>query len=148
MRITVERFIDCAWLMGFNNIHSAESHLLDSRFISDLSSCAASKGIEVHYIDFKEYTDPIEAITDVKNTEFRKAIDGVQQPTILIFDNCDSLSPLSCSLTFTLRSILTTQIDGNIKSFFIAKQKSLDMMFNNSKVAFYQSNYSITDRFK
>ncbi|GLS88976.1 hypothetical protein GCM10007916_00430 [Psychromonas marina] len=69
-----------------------------------------------------------------------------QQPTILIFDNCDSLAPLSCSLTFTLQPILTTQKDDNIKSIFIAKQKGLDMVFGNNKTALYQSNNWITDR--
>lgn len=157
MGITAERFIDCAWLLPLFEINSAESCLLDSGFITELSSIARSKGIAVHYINFKEYADPIEAITDVKNEGFKKTIEEVphggaymnvvvQQPAILIFDNCDSLSPLTCSLTFTLRSILTTQNDDKIKSIFIAKQKSLDMMFNNNdRAAFYQSNFSITE---
>lgn len=54
MRITAERFIDCAWLLSSYKISSAESSLLESTFIDDLSSIAKSKGIEVHYIDFKE----------------------------------------------------------------------------------------------
>lgn len=159
MRITAERFIDCAWLLPVSEINSAESSLLNSSFITELSSIARSRGIAVHYIDFKEYTDPIGAIMDVKNEGFKKAIEDVphgapymntvvQHPTILIFDNCDSLAPLNCTLTFTLRSILTTQVDDNIKSFFIAEQKSLDMMFNNSSAAFYRSNHSITERLK
>jgi len=57
MRMTAECFIDCAWLIDLNNISSAESSLLDSRFITELSSIARSKRIDVHYIDFKEYTD-------------------------------------------------------------------------------------------
>ena len=156
MRITAERFIDCAWLLPLFEINSAESSLLESTFIAELSPIAKSKGIEVHYIDFKEYEYPIDAIIDIKNEGFKKAVEEVphggaymnttvQQPTILIFDNCDSLAPLNCSLTFTLRSILTTQTDNNVKSIFIAKQKSLNMMFNNNKAAFYQSNNSITD---
>lgn len=155
MRITAERFIDCAWLLSSYKISSAESSLLESTFIDELSAIAKSKGIEVHYIDFKEYEDPLDALIDIKNEDFKKVIEevphggaymnsGLQEPKILIFDNCDSLAPLSCSLTFTLRSILTTQIDDNVKSIFIAKQKSLDMMFNNNKAAFYQSNSYLT----
>lgn len=158
MRITADRYIDCAWLLPLFEIGSAESSLLESSFIAELSAIAKSKGIEVHYIDFNEYEDPIDAFIDIKNEAFKKAVEGVvphggtymntvvQQPAILIFDNCDSLAPLNCSLTFTLRSILTTQNDDNIKSIFIAKKKSLDMMFSNNKAAFYQSNNWITDR--
>ncbi|WP_022940469.1 hypothetical protein [Psychromonas hadalis] len=155
MKITAERFIDCAWLLPLYEISSAESSLLERTFIHELSLIAKSKGIEVHYIDFKEYEDPLDALLDIKHEGFKKVIEevphggaylhsGLQEPTILIFDNCDSLAPINCSLTFTLRSILTTQIDNNVKSIFIAKQKSLDIMFNDSKAAFYQSNSYLT----
>jgi len=155
MKITAVKFIEHAWSLPLFEITSAESSLFERSFITELSEISKSKGIDVQYIDFKEYEDPIDAMIDIKNEGFRKVLEEVphggaymntfmQQPTILIFDNCDSLAPLNCSLTFKLRSILTTQKDDNIKSIFIAKQKSLDMMFNNCKAAFYQSNRNLT----
>ncbi|GLS88972.1 hypothetical protein GCM10007916_00390 [Psychromonas marina] len=157
MLTTAKRFIDNAWLLPLFEITSAESSLIETSFITELSAIAKLKGIEVHYIDFKEYEDPIAAFTDNKNENFKKVVEEVphggaylnavvQSPTILIFDNCDYLAPLNCSITYTLRSILTTQKDNNIKSIFIAKQKSLDMMFSDNRAAFYHSNFSITER--
>lgn len=151
--ISAQRYIDMAWEMPIG-INSADTALLDSRFIPELISLGKVSDIVIHYIDFSQYKDPVEAFMDSNNTPFKKIIENIPgpndwnaaapEPAILIFDNCDSLAPLNCSLTYTLRSILTTQLHDVIKSIFIAKKASLLLMFNDSKAAFYLSNRSIT----
>ncbi|MFT6905946.1 MAG: hypothetical protein ACJAS1_002609 [Oleiphilaceae bacterium] len=147
MTMTAERFIDCAWLLDFKII-SAESSLLDGNFITQVSSIAKSKGIDVQYLDFSCYKNPTKALTSPENESFLKAIEDGSQPRLLLFNNCDSLSPLSCSLTYSLRSVLTTRMSNNVQSVFVARQTSLDLMFTDSRAAFYHSNHTITERLK
>ena len=147
MTVTAGRFIELAWDLNLQ-IVSAESSLLDTDFIKEASALARAKGVEVHYLDFSRYKNPQEALTSAENVDFIRAIeieDSTQQ-RLLWFDNCDSLAPLSCNITYTLRSILTTRISTNTQSVFIAEQASLDLMFSNNKAAFYHSNYPITER--
>lgn len=52
---------------------------IEHSFITELSEIAKSKGIDVQYIDFKEYGDPIDTIIDIKNEGFRKTLEEVPQ---------------------------------------------------------------------
>ncbi|MGF1756655.1 hypothetical protein L4D76_01645 [Photobacterium sagamiensis] len=144
MRITAERFIDCAWILDLRII-SADSSLMDHRFIDEASKLAKAKEIDVQYLDFSRYNSAEEALTSHDNADFRNAIEDGTKPRLLWFYNCDSLAPLSCALTYSLRSVLTTRLTNNVQSVFIAKKTSLNLIFNNHDAAFYQSNFSITE---
>lgn len=141
MTITAERFVKCAWTLDFR-ITSAESRLLDSDFISTATALAQANEINVQYIDFSCYRSPEVALAS--NTSFLNAVEDGTKPRLLWFDNCDCLAPLDCSLTYSLRSLLTTRQSSNIQSVFIARQSSLELMFFNHEGAFFQSNFSIT----
>jgi len=144
MRITPKRFVDYVWMMDFKVI-SADSSMLDHNFISETSALAKMQNIDVQYLDFAKYEDPSEAITASENANFLKAIEGSNKPQLLWFDNCDALAPLDINLTFSLRSILTTQENRMIQAVFIARDDSLRLLFSDHHAAFYNSDYRITD---
>ncbi|WP_233353487.1 MULTISPECIES: hypothetical protein [Photobacterium] len=143
MKITAKCLIEYAWDMNLQII-SADSYLLRSGFIEEASELARKAGVDVQYLDFSRYDSPEEALKNPDNMNFLHAIEDDTKPRLLWFDNCDSLAPLSCSLTYSLRSQLTTRLTNNIQSVFIAKKEALDLMFNNYSAAFYHSNFSIT----
>lgn len=144
MRITPKRFIEGAWLMNFGII-SADVAVLERSFIAEATALAKAEGVDVQYLDFSKYEDPINALTANENIDFINGIEDDSKPRLLWFDNCDALAPLDVNLTFSLRSVLTTRYDGNVQAVFIASNNSLNLLFSNDRAAFYQSDFRITD---
>ncbi|MCG7585646.1 hypothetical protein [Photobacterium sp. OFAV2-7] len=145
MKITAKQLVEYAWDMNFQ-IMSADSYLLRDGFIEETSEIARKVGVDVHYLDFSLYDNPVEALTSLENKSFLHAIEDGTRPRLLWFDNCDCLAPLSCSLTYSLRSLLTTRSTNNVQCVFIARKEALELMFSNHSAAFYHSNFSITQQ--
>ncbi len=144
MRVSPKQLIDNAWILSLG-IMSAEKELLIHDFISKTSKLANNRSIVVGYIDFSQFASPIEAWNAAENKTFREIVESDSaKPSLLWFDNCDSLAPLECDLTFSIRSKLTTRTDNHIQSVFIASKQSIDLLFRNYSAAFYRANFKIT----
>jgi hypothetical protein len=144
MHMTPSRFVEFAWSIDLVII-SADSERLDENFIDEVTVLAELKDVDVQYLDFAQYNNPLEAITADENALFLNAIEEGTKPRLLWFDNCDSLAALDVSLTYSIRSVLTTRSNGMVQSVFIARKEALQLLFCDNRAAFYQSNTSITD---
>lgn len=132
-----------AWEMDFR-ISTADSSVLQSDFIRNVTLLAEKKGIDVHYLDFSEYDTAIAALSAKENSNFLEAIEKESKKTLLWFDNCESLAPLNVGITYSLRTILTTRQGSNTQSVFIASKDSLLKMFADRQAPFYQSHFRLT----
>jgi hypothetical protein len=144
MHMTPSKFVEFAWAMDFV-ISSADSERLDANFMDEVTALAEKKGVDVQYLDFAQYSNGVEAITAEENAPFLHALEDGTKQRLLWFDNCDSLASLDFSLTYSIRSLLTTRFNGMVQSVFIARKEALQLLFCDNRAAFYQSNISITD---
>lgn len=142
--MTPSKFISSAWELDFV-ISSADVAKLHVDFISNLIALARADDIDVHRIDFSKYNGAYAAMKAEDSALFGAAVSTEpKNKTLLLFDNCDCLSALNIDLTFYLREVLTTRFSGKTQSIFVARKKSLELLFCDSNAAFYQSNFSIT----
>lgn len=61
MRMTAAQFIESAWRLDFS-IVSADSDKLDANFVAEVTMLAKQKGIDVQYLNFSQYSSPVQAI--------------------------------------------------------------------------------------
>jgi hypothetical protein len=91
------------------------------RFLHRCTEIAEKAGITVFQINFNDYSGAAEALSATENQDFVSAVEKPAGRTLLIFENADCLAPLDCKITYSLRSILTTNLDGNTVSLFHAQ---------------------------
>ena len=142
-QITPETFVHNAWDMDFR-ISTADSSIIHPDFIKVATLIAEKKDINVHYLDFSEYSNAATALSAKENLGFLEAIENGSKKSLLWFVNCDSLAPLNIDVTYSLRTVLTTRQGSNTQSVFIANKASLLKMFANPKAPFYQSHFMLT----
>ncbi|CAM2890382.1 hypothetical protein [Vibrio diazotrophicus] len=141
--ITPHNFVRFAWEMDFR-ISIADSDVLHTDFIQNVTLLAKQKNIEVHYLDFSKYDTASSALSAKENSDFLAAIEDGSKKSLLWFVNCESLAPLYVDVTYSLRTILTTRQVNNTQSVFIANKASLLNMFANREAPFYQSHFMLT----
>ena len=140
--ITPERLIEIAWQMPLE-ICELRKEYMPEDFLHRCSKLAETAGIAVFKINFNDYSSAVEAFSATDNQEFVSAVENPYGQTLLIFENADCLAPLDCNITFSLRSILTTNLDGNTVSLFHATSTAITQLFHCRDAAFYHSAFEI-----
>lgn len=137
-----ERLIEIAWALPLH-IYTLTHENIPDGYLQDCKSEALKRDIPVHCLDFNDYGTPADAFQADEARELVKAITSCEQPTLVIFENVDSLAPLNCNTTFWLRTVITTRTDDNLVCLFTASGDAIRQLFKNDKAAFYLSNLDL-----
>jgi hypothetical protein len=129
--ITPDRLIEMAWQLPLP-ICELRKELMPDDFLHRCTELAEKAGIAVFQINFNDYSDAVEALSATENQDFVSAVEKPAGRTLLIFENADCLAPLDCNITYSLRSILTTNLDGNTVSLFHATSTAITQLFHSA----------------
>jgi hypothetical protein len=140
--ITLDRLIQIAWQMLLK-ICELRKELMPDDFLHRCTELSEKAGIAVFQINFNDYSGAVEALSATENQDYVSAVENPVGRTLLIFENADCLAPLDCIITYSLRSILTTNMDGNTVSLFHATSTAITQLFHCCDAAFYHSAFEI-----
>lgn len=134
-----ERLINIAWALP-SNIYTLTHENIPCSYLQDCKYEAIKRGIPVYEVNLNNYATPTEAFKADETKALVKAITSCEQPTLVIFENVDSLAPLDCNTTFWLRTVITTRFDDNLVCLFTASSDAIKQLFRDNRAAFYLSN--------
>lgn len=137
--LTPEMLINKAWSLQIPIFEIGAENLPDG-YLDACCRLAKTKEIDVRRINLLDVSVQGAALVPEAFQLEIEAINRVSSKTLLVFENADCLAPLDCSLTYTLRSVLTTRDDGLIVSIFTASSDAMRLLFDNPQAAFYQSS--------
>ena len=140
--ITPDRLIEMGWQMPLQ-ICELRKELMPNDFLHRCTELAEKAGIAVFQINFNDYSSAVEALSATENQDFVSAVENPAGRTLLVFENADCLAPLDCNITYSLRSILTTNLDGNTVCLFHATSTAITQLFHCRDAAFYNSAFEI-----